>query len=168
MLSVEIIFRPFQKSDMDALYFLDQYAVAPSLRFSYGQLLSTLLDRDVSALVAVIQDPQGKTIKLVGALIIRGEPYKRVLNVLSLVVHPEFRRKKLGSQLLEWAVRTAQGLAFPTLQVPLEAGNPEGEAFLTRWGFAAVEEQNAFFSDPAQGRLWRRTLEIPPTAPVPA
>lgn len=141
---------------MDALYFLEQRCYAAPYRFRYDQLVSTLLDRDVAALVAQAEElaPSG----MVGALIVRGEHWQGRVTIVSLMIDEPFRGQGLGRRLLDWAERLGRANRARELVVPLEAGNEVGAAFLAACGFADSGEHAPFFPEREAGSLWRREL----------
>lgn len=153
---LEVIFRPFTKSDADSLYFLEQACYPPPYRMSYSQMVTTLLDRDTACLVATVLD-KGKE-RVVAALIVKGEHWHSALVVLTLIVRPDLRRKALGSRMLAWAETMAQNHNITRLLVPLEANRSEGEAFLKSRQLEPATKENPFFKDPALGQLWEKEL----------
>ncbi len=142
---------------MDALYFLSQRCLAPERRLPYFRLLDTLLDRDAAALVAE-EVAEGYS-RLVGGLIVQGDPWNRRLFVVSLMVDAEHRRLGIARRLLAWAERLGEGFGCRILLVPLEAGNEGGAAFLAAQGFHESDEESPFFAGPEEGRLWKREAE---------
>lgn len=159
---MELRIREFRKGDMDALYFLNQRCHPPERRPRYARILDTLLDRDVAALVA--EEVTAELSRLIGGLIVQGDPWNQRLFIVSLLVDADYRRLGIARRLLGWAERLGEGFRCRTLLVPLEAGNADGAAFLAAQGFHESEEAEPFFSGPAQGRLWVREVEAAPEA----
>ncbi|MDH4121965.1 MAG: GNAT family N-acetyltransferase [Deltaproteobacteria bacterium] len=160
--------RALEKEDLDRLYFLDQRAYAEPYRFQYHRLLATLGDRDVGTVVVAELDAQEKTTQLRGALMVKGDTWKRRLTVLTLMVDPPFRRKGLGRRLMDHALRVARGYNFVGLDAPMENENQAGKDFLKALGFAPTEGFAPYFADAAQGVVWARPLNAGESAGQPA
>ena len=159
---MELRFREFRKEDMDALYFLDQRCHPPEARSTFSGLLDNLLDRDAAALVA--EEMAGEYQRVIGALIVRGDPWNSLLYIVSLMVNEEFRRLGIARRLLAWAEQLAIGFECKALLAPLAEGNEAGEAFLGANGFLPVEgELPPGFAGEGR-RLWRREVAHEPTA----
>ncbi len=154
---MEVRIREFRKEDMDALYFLNQRCYPPGRRLRYARLLETLLDRDVAALVA--EELGEHDSRLIGALIVQGDPWNATLYIISLMVDGQWRRVGIARRLLGWAERLGVGFNCTSLLVPLESNNPEGKAFLSAEGFVESEAHDPFFAKPEEGRLWHRNLK---------
>ena len=104
---VELSFREMRPEDMDAIYFLDQNCHGEAHRFTFGGLVSVMLDRDVVTLVAEVKEREFS--RLGGALIVRGDLRTHCLYVVALMVHPDYRRLGIGRRLLVWAEHIGQG-----------------------------------------------------------
>ena len=89
---MEVLIRPFRPGDLDALFVLDYRCYAAPYRFGYQQLLRTLQDRDVSAIVieGEAQD------ELIGGLIVRSDRARKQVTVISLMVESDYRRLGLA------------------------------------------------------------------------
>ncbi len=156
---MEVRIREFRKEDMDALYFLNQRCYPPGHRLPYARLLDMLLDRDAAALVA--EELGEHQSRLIGALIVQGDPWNATLYIISLMVDGQWRRVGIARRLLGWAERLGEGFNCSTLLVPLESGNPEGKAFLNAGGFVESEAHDPFFAKREDGNIWRKSLEVP-------
>jgi len=157
--------RPFRPEDLDPLYFLERRCHSETFRLPFQQLLETLLDPRVSALVAEVSDREERP--LVGALVVQGMAGEPRLTLLTLMVDAPFRRAGIATRLLELAVRLAQAAGIAELATPLEADNAAGRAFLQAAGFAPAGEWAPYFPDGEAGRLW--VCAVPaPEAEAPA
>jgi GNAT superfamily N-acetyltransferase len=152
---VEVTLRPFRPEDLDGLFVLDYRCYAPSYRFGYQQLLLTLQQADVTALV-IEGERKGD---IVGGLIVRAERSAARAAVVSLMIEPDYRRLGLGKRLLEWVEQYARKSGWQDVVVPLERGNEAATAFLTTRGFADTGQGQPWFASPEVGTLWRLALE---------
>ncbi len=78
-----------------------------------------------------------------------------LLNVHDLVVHADWRRQRIGEELLEWAVRRARKLGCCKLTLEVLANNHVAKRCYQRAGFAP------YVLDPAAGaaELMQRFLD---------
>jgi ribosomal protein S18 acetylase RimI-like enzyme len=148
---VEVLIRPFRPEDLDGLFVLDYRCYTAPYRFGYSQLLSTLRQPRVSAVV-IEGERKGD---IVGGLIVRGEPEAGQAAVVSLMVEADFRRYGLGSRLLRWATEHARTSGWAAVVVPLERENAEAAAFLAANGFEDTGTAQPYFTTPEVGTLWR-------------
>lgn len=155
---MEALIRPFRPDDLDGLFVLDYRCYAPPYRFSYHQLLLTLQQPDVAAIVIEGERPGD----VIGGLIVRGNPVAREVAVISLMVAPEHRRLGLGSRLLGWAGDHARNSAWEAVTVPVECENEAARAFLAANGFADTGAGQPYYATPEVGTLWR--LGVAPEA----
>lgn len=152
---MELRIREFQKQDMDAIYFLDQGCYPEQQRSSFSALLDTLLDKDCAALVA--EELGEGYARVIGTLIVQGDPGHSKLYIVSLMVNGEFRRLGIARRLMDWAERLARGFKCDTLLVRLPEDDAPGEAFLSANGFA-LSRQEAEKPDGGPGVLWTREV----------
>jgi len=136
---MEILIRPFEPSDMDRLYFLDQRCHEEGLRITYSKWLSALLERDVSVLVAV-ESTGDRPEPLRACLLLQAEPWRQQVKVLALMVDPEVRRQGLASRLLDWAARLGERLQMRELSLLQESEDPALLGLLNGRGFRRTDE----------------------------
>jgi ribosomal protein S18 acetylase RimI-like enzyme len=151
---VQVTIRPFRPEDLDGLFVLDYRCYAPEYRFGYQQLLLTLQQPDVSALV-IEGERKGD---VVGGLIVRGERQAQRAAIVSLMVEPDFRRLGLAKRLVQWAVGYARKSGWEAVVVPVEHGNEGAAAFLGAQGFQDTGAGQPWFAAPEVGTLWRLAL----------
>lgn len=152
---MEVTIRPFRPEDLDGLFVLDYRCYARAFRFGYQQLLLTLQQPEVTALV-IEGAAEGD---IVGGLIVRGEPDVRRASVVSLMIAPELRRNGLGARLLDWVRGYARRSGWEAVVVPLERENAVGAAFLSAQGFADTGTAQPYFASPQAGTVWRLAVE---------
>ena len=157
---MEILIRPFEKRDMDPLYFLDQRGSTPQERVPYARLLNSVLEANALVLVAV---PEGRerALPVVGALVAHHEETERRLMVRWLLVDPVCRRAGLGRHLLAHAEQVARFLKTGSMALAMAPGEDE-LAFLEALGFADSGETRPRLLDGDPRPLWVR-----PVTPAP-
>ena len=157
---MEVLFREFRRQDIDAFYFLEQRCYPEPYRLRFHQLLRTLLDKDVVALVGELApETPGGASRLAGGMVLRLEPGEKRVVVVSLMVDETLRRKGLGRRLLHKAIAVARHAGQGELVVPVEQGNPAAGQFLTACGFGLREDAAPFFTSPGEGAVWRMEFE---------
>lgn len=62
------------------------------------------------------------------------------LEIVSIAVSPDHRRRGVGTKLMEAAAGEARRRGIDTLQVAVMAGNDDAEAFYRRFGFSLGEK----------------------------
>ena len=160
---MDALIRPFRPDDLDGLFVLDYRCYAAPYRFAYPQLLGTLQQPEVAAVVIEGGHPAGeKRGDVIGGLIVRGNPLARELTVVSLMVAPEHRRLGLGRRLLERASAHARSSLWTAVTVPLEQANLDARAFLTAHNFVDTGVGQPYYASPDVGTLWRQSLEDVP------
>jgi N-acetylglutamate synthase-like GNAT family acetyltransferase len=108
------------------------------------------LQTDANTFTWVIQHPEMKVIvatdvldKAVGVVALSHRPQiqlaGRVVTIDLLVVSSGARKKGVGRQLLEAAVKEAKVFSAKQVEVRIPSADEGTKAFLTRCGFAAVE-----------------------------
>ena len=147
--------RPFRPEDLDGLFVLDYRCYAAPYRFGYQQLLLTLQQTDVTALV-IEGERKGD---IIGGLIVRAERSTGQAAIVSLMIEPDYRRLGLGKRLLEWAEGYARKSGWKAVVVPLERGNEAAAAFLSARGFGDTGQGQPWFASSEVGTLWRLSLE---------
>lgn len=157
---MELLFRPFDPEDMDALFFLHQRCHGDAEPVPYGQLVSTLLQPETSAVVAGEADADRGT-RLVAAMVLRPDTPAGRLRVLALMVDPPLRRRGIARKLLAWAERLGRG-RFAELAVGLEADLPAARAFLEAGGFRQAGTTTAALRPGDEAvPCWVRPLDAP-------
>lgn len=152
---MEILIRPFERPDMDPLYFLDQRCTMPGARLTYERLLTALLERNVSAVV-MVEDMEEKPPPMLGSLIVRSDSARRTLHVLALMVDPDFRRLGLARRLMDWAVHLGASKGLSEVAVVEESD--EAAPFLEALGFQRTDELAPGFRRPDPRPRWTRDL----------
>ncbi len=167
---MEVVIRNFKPEDVEGLYELDRACYAPEFRLEYPRLRALLLDGSVAVLVAEVAQHAPDEQGLIAGLLVKrdggdGQAPPR-LAIVSLMVHPEFRRAGLGRRLLDWAMRLGRANGAEVLVAPLEGENRDGAEFLAAQGFERGDG-SAFFANEQDGALWQHRLDQPPGPPAP-
>ena len=152
---MEVVFREFRKTDLDAFFFLDQRCYAEPFRMQYNQLLRTLLDKDTVAMVISMEEGEKP---LGGGMILRAKHWEKRMDIISLMVDEPLRKLGLGSRLMKWAEKLAEDHRLADLSLVLEKENEPGRAFALKNGFEQTDIHEPFFPTPESGRLWLKRM----------
>jgi ribosomal protein S18 acetylase RimI-like enzyme len=136
---LEIVIRPFVPDDMDRLYFLDQRCHEEGRRVTYAKWISVLLEKDVSALVAV-EGTEAQPQPMLGGLVLQAEPWRGVMRVVALMVDPEFRRLGIARRLLDCVVRLGTSLRIREISMLQESEDEGLIGLLKGLGFQRTDE----------------------------
>jgi ribosomal protein S18 acetylase RimI-like enzyme len=157
---MEVVIRGFRPDDLEGLYELDRACYEPAFRLEYPRLRALLADPQVAVVVAEVAQHDPDEQGLIAGLLVKrekdGAPEAAQLGIVSLMVHPNFRRAGLGRRLLDWAVRLGRADGAARIVAPLERENSAGAAFLAL-GFSSGPG-DAFFAGEEDGALWQRAL----------
>lgn len=88
------------------------------------------------------------------------EPH--VLHVISLGVHPEFRRQGIAGDLLSCAIHWGRHLGAKKVVLEVRQGNSPAMEFYRRWGFEVSELLRDFYGKGKDGKYMEREI-----SPVP-
>jgi ribosomal protein S18 acetylase RimI-like enzyme len=154
---MEILIRPFERTDVDPLYFLDQRCHPEGGRVAYHRWLSALLDPAVSALV-VAEDTEARPQPLIGCLVVKAEPWRGVLNILALMVDTEYRRHGIAQRLLDRASGAARRLGLRELALLQESEEEGLLGFLESAGFSRTDELAPGLRHAEPKPLWSLSL----------
>ena len=70
-----------------------------------------------------------------------------------LAVHPDFRRRGIGSLLLDRALEEARGRAIRVLYLEVRAGNEDARRLYERSGFEVATVRRGYYSHPVEDAL---------------
>lgn len=73
--------------------------------------------------------------------------------ILNLAVHPEARRKGIGSQLIDAAIEWSRGLGAENVFLEVRASNANAIRFYERQGFVVAGKRPRYYSEPAEDAL---------------
>lgn len=75
-----------------------------------------------------------------------------------LAVHPDYRRRGIGSILLRRALQEARGRKIRVLYLEVRAGNEEARRLYERSGFEVMTVRRGYYSQPVEDALVMRRL----------
>lgn len=134
--------RPFHSDDLPKLFELDQLCFRPGIAYSQDELREFI--SHPAAIIVVAEDFQSKIVAFAVLELYRKR--KRIIgHIITLDVHPDYRRLGLGRQLM--AVLREIGERSGTTLMSLEVAiDDEGaQAFYSRLGFITVGKLKNYY-----------------------
>jgi ribosomal-protein-alanine N-acetyltransferase len=146
-----LIFRQLRHVDLPSCVDIDELSFEASHRSSVAQLQQVLNFRNVSGLVA---ENAGSVV----AFALWGEacPYS---GLLGLAVHPAFRRRGIGSRLIDIIANGLRSNGVAKLRLIIVESNLPAHQFFRACGFQAVQVHRECFERTSEdGYVFERTL----------
>ena len=112
-------------------------------RFGWlGGLLSRVLLAPAAAPRGYVWEESGRLVGNASLLPVAGHPQRWVL--ANVVVHPEFRRRGIGRELVEACLRLAGQRGIQTLVLQVNTDNPTAERLYLRLGFRTLSARTTW------------------------
>jgi ribosomal-protein-alanine N-acetyltransferase len=154
-----VVIRPMQMRDLPAVVEIDRMSF--SLPWPEGSFRYELTgNRAARCLVAETEDH--RIAAMIVSWIILDE-----LHIATFATHPEFRRHRLGSQLLSQALADARAEGAQRAFLEVRAGNLAAQAMYGKFGFEVTGRRTGYYRDNGETALMMTlgTLEL--TKPWP-
>ncbi len=138
-MSEEVIIRPMKETDIDEVHEIER------LCFTSPWSKSSFRDEITSNICAryMVAEYRGKICGYGGMWLIINEAH-----ITNIAVHPECRRKKVGSLLLNFMMKSAHdelGIMRMTLEV--RKSNHAAQAMYRKFGFLIAGERKKYYDD---------------------
>lgn len=144
-------FRRLKQKDLYQAYQLDQLCFPQGIAYSFDTFMYFYFYLNHYSLVAA----EGE--KIVG-FIIASVDKNKTSQIITLDIHPNFRRKKLGSQLLSRVEEhlISQGIKYVYLQVGMN--NTPAISLYKKCGFTEVKRLPKYYINKIDALLMRKNL----------
>lgn len=139
----EIAIRPMRVEDLAAVHHIDCLSFIlpwPANAFRYE-----LLENRNSRLWVAELESLDKVGVVVGAIVVWLVVDEA--HIATLAVHPDYRRRGIGTKLLKTALQECARLGMHTATLEVRAGNLEAQALYRRLGFEVVGRRRAYYQD---------------------
>jgi ribosomal-protein-alanine N-acetyltransferase len=133
--------RPFRPSDLPTLYEIDQACFAPGISYSKRELEGFIRHRESMTWVA----EEGK--ETVGFLIANRHPTMLLGRVITLDVVEAWRRRGVGTALMDAAEEWARKRGFISLSLETAENNLTAQAFYERRGYVKYDKLDHYYPD---------------------
>lgn len=155
--------RPFYSGDFPKLLELDQICFRPGIAYSEEDLEAFLFH--VSSIAVVAEAPTG-AIAGFAILELYREKKKVIGHVVTLDVHPDFRRLGLGRKLMISLERLAQGHHAECMRLEVAADDEGAQTFYSKLGFTVVRRVKKYYMNRLDALVMERPLSsaVPPAA----
>lgn len=139
----QVKIRPMRSDDLDSVMSID--GLSFSLPWPESSYRYELNDNSAADLwVAEISSPNGgfQVIGMIVIWLILGEAH-----IATLAVHPDFRGRGTGSQLLEVALQEARNKGAREAMLEVRASNHVAQALYDGYGFEVVYRRSRYYRD---------------------
>jgi len=133
--------RRFRPTDLQRLYEIDQSCFAPGISYSKHELEGFIRHRNSMTWVA----EGGK--EIVGFLIADQHPTMLLGHIITLDVVEAWRRRGVGTALMDTAEEWARRRRFISLALETAEDNLPAQAFYERRGFVKYDKRERYYSD---------------------
>ena len=132
--------RPFRPDDLATLYEIDQACFVPGVSYSKEELAAFIGRRHAETWVA---EEAGE---VTGFLIAQREP-RRVLHIVTIDVVKAWRRRGVGSELMEAAEQWARDRGLRLIGLETAHDNLAAQSFYQARGYRKVDEIPQYYAD---------------------
>ena len=162
-----IHFRGVERSDLDALFVLDQQCFRPGIAYSRSDLWFYLNHPRSSSVLAEDQ----ATKSLLGFVIAQKylEEGRCIGHIITIDVTPSERRKGLGRSLMDSILVLLAAARVVTVRLEVATDNLAALAFYRRLGFSATGKIRGFYMGTIDALVMEKSLKQadPQTSPLP-
>jgi len=132
--------RPFQPSDLDTLYRIDQECFPPGISYSRNELTGFIGRRGAKTWVALANE------RIVGFVIVDREP-QGVGHIVTIDVVGGMRGKGVGKALMKLVEEWAQQEALRMIYLETAENNHSAQTFYSALGYGKVKEIPEYYSN---------------------
>ncbi len=144
--------RPFRPDDLQTLYEIDQACFAPEISYTQEELTAFIGHRHAQTWVAEEGD------EITGFLIAQREP-RRILHIVTIDVLKAWRRRRVGSVLMEAAEQWARDHGLRMIGLETAQDNFAAQKFYQARGYRKVDEIEHYYADGSTA--WVMVKELP-------
>ena len=144
--------RPFRPDDLPTLYEIDQACFLPGISYKWEELRAFIGQRHSQTWVT---EEAGE---ITGFLIAHREP-RRILHIVTIDVVKPWRRRGVGSILMEAAEQWARDQGLRMVGLETAEDNVAAQRFYAARGYSKVEEIDRYYSDGTAA--WVLVKELP-------
>lgn len=151
---VPLRFEPMQIDDLDTVLAIERQSLSPP--WSRAMFLTELANTRTSRLlVARVGTEQNPVAGYLGYRVVADE-----MHIVIVAVHPNWRRRGIARQLLEYAMSQARQESCCKATLEVRASNVGAQQLYFQLGFAPVGTRPAYYRRPAEDALilWRDPL----------
>ncbi len=149
--------RPFEKQDMDGLYFLLHRCCNHRVMPSFRRLLDMLLWTDSAALVSQVHGAD--SFGLAAAVMVRLQKEQQAIELIWCGVHAPFRRRGLARGMVHFVRDLAVREELRQMTTSIEKDNEAAKVFLSTLGFSETGTQAAVLYGKTEGNSWHLPLD---------
>jgi [ribosomal protein S18]-alanine N-acetyltransferase len=134
--------RPYQASDLDALYHLDQVCFPPGVAYSRAEIAGYLRRSDSKAWIA--EASAGSPPEIAG-FVIASCDRRRQGHIITLDVAPAWRRRAVGSMLMDTAEAWVRRRGGTAVYLETAEDNLTAQAFYLHRGYSRLQRIEDYY-----------------------
>jgi tRNA threonylcarbamoyl adenosine modification protein YeaZ/ribosomal-protein-alanine acetyltransferase len=143
-------FRAMTAQDLESVFAMELLVYENESPWSLGQFEEELNGKNRWYLIA---EQEGKIIGYVGALFI-----DQNTDITTLTVHPEFRKKGIGRELLRRLIDWARTQRSKSVMLEMRIGNLEAEPLYLAFGFVEISRRSDYYGPGLNALVMRKDL----------
>jgi ribosomal-protein-alanine N-acetyltransferase len=137
-----IAIRPMRAEDLDQVMAIDERSFTMPWR---RKMFEAELTGNPFASLAVAVGPADEVLGYVCIWVVFDE-----LHLMTLSVHPDWRRRGIGEDLVRWALEFARRRQVRLATLEVRAGNAAARALYEKFGFSATATRPAYYREPRE------------------
>lgn len=149
-MKADLQLRPFQPADFATVCELDKLCFPPGIAYPPEEVAYFLSERGAICHVAIVGE------NIVGWIL--GHARKVTGHVVTIDVHPDWRRRGVGLALLDELEKDFRGRGCKKVRLEVATNNPDALAFYARLGFRSLKILPRYYADDSDAYLMKRTL----------
>ena len=150
---------PGSISDLEEIMVIEQASY--SFPWTEGMVLSELFDNPLSFATVVRAGEDQILAAYVFMRVVLDE-----LHILNVAVHPQWRRRGLGKELIGCVLSTALKIRVQRVILEVRASNQPAQALYQQFGFREVGSRRNYYCRPTENALLLQ-YDVPSSGPVP-
>jgi len=147
--------REYRASDLDALFALDQICFAPGIAYSRAEISGYIRRPGTKAWVAESREKPGAGIA--GFVIARCDRHRQG-HIITLDVAPRWRRRALGTLLMDAAEGWMHDLGLELVSLETAEDNLTAQAFYAQRGYGKLRRLEHYYGTGAAAWLMVKAL----------
>lgn len=146
------IFRPLSENDLIEVYHLDQLCYEPEIAYSFQTIIFFYYYLNTISYVAEIE-------KEIAGFILADIKRKDKAHIITLDIHPDFRRQGLATHLLELAEKEAINKGIKSISLEVDIDNEAAINLYEKCGYAKVKKLKNYYRKRKDAFLMRKEFQ---------
>ena len=156
-----MLYRPYESGDFAALYAVEELCFEPPFRFSRAYMRQLVHHRDAATWIAE------EAARLAGFAIVEwaGEPDETAAYIATIEVHPAWRRRGIGAELLRRVEASAIAAGAQTIWLHVDAENSAAIRLYESRDYLRQGREERFYTRHRAALVYSKKLQDVQTTP---